>query len=231
MNEKKTAELLYAQRLILWAIGEKPMTRKAICQASGLTESCVISNINQLLDRGLVSIVGEEPTRGRRAPIYAAKKRHPKPDAMSAGRAARTSPTREAVVAAIRLMPMTAMEIAHETGLRYAQVRGFISEVRKNHGSRVVRISSWSQVEGYGPVAVFSLGPGSDAPKIKRTKKERDADWREKNRERIRIMNRAWKAKKDQPVVDFGPFGHLLRAVGATSAASKRYTDNRKVEA
>ena len=33
MNEKKTAELLYAQRLILWAIGEKPMTRRQIGDA------------------------------------------------------------------------------------------------------------------------------------------------------------------------------------------------------
>jgi len=231
MNEKKTAELLYAQRLILWAIGEKPMTRRQIGDALGVTESCVISNLKNLIDRGLVSIVDTVPTTGRPAPIYAAKSKHRKPDPMCAGKTARTSPTREAVIAAIRNVPMTAQEIAHETGLRYAQVRGFISEVRKNHGSRVVRISSWNLIEGYGPVAVYAVGPAPDAPKIKRTKKERDAEWREKNRELIRIQQRAWRAEKSQPIVDFGPFGHLLRHVGATGSASKRFIDARKVEA
>jgi DNA-binding transcriptional regulator GbsR (MarR family) len=230
MKEKKTAELLYSQRLILWAIGEKPMTRRQIGETLGVTETCVISNLNKLTARGLVSVVGDAPTTGRRAPIYAAKTKHPKPDQMFAGKTARTSPTREAVISAIRHIPMTVQEIAHETGLRLTQVNGFICEIRKNHGNRVVRISSWNQLDGYGPVAVYSVGPGPDAPKIKRTKKERDAIWREKNRERIRILHRQWKAKNEKPVVDFGPFGQLLRVVGATSAASKRYSDSRKAE-
>jgi hypothetical protein len=43
-------------------------------------------------------------------------------------------------------------------------------------------------------------------------------------------LHRAWKAKNGNPVVDFGPFGQLLRVVGATSAASKRFSDRRKAE-
>lgn len=231
MSEKKTTELLYAQRMILWAIGEKPMTKRELVDAIGVTESCVISNMKRLMERGLVSIVGHVPTTGRHAPIYAAKSKHKKPDPMGAGKTVRTSPTREAVIAAIRFTPMTAVEIAHETGLKYSQVRGFISDTRMKHGTKVVRISSWNLVEGYGPVAVYAVGPAPDAPKIKRTKKERDAAWRDKNRELIRIQQRAWRAEKSQPIVDFGPFGHLLRLTGATGAASKRFIDSRKVEA
>ena len=230
MNEKKTSDLLYSQRMILWAIGDTPMTRKQICEYVGITESCVISNMKRLMDRGLVSIVGDAPTTGRRAPIYAAKSKHKKPDAMCAGKTSRTSPTREAVIAAIRVTPMTIHEIAHETGMTYVQVSRFVSYVRKEYGNKVVRISSWNLVDGYGPVALYSVGPGADATKIKRTKKQREADWREKNRARITVKYRQWKAKQSLPVVDFGPFEHLIRMAGASASASKRFTDSRKGE-
>lgn len=232
MTEKMTSDLLFAQRMILWAIGEKPMTRKQIQEAVGITESCVISNIRKLNAKGLIHVVGDVPTTGRRAPIYAAKTRHPKPDSKVAGRKSRTSPTREAVVRCLRAGgPLRSIEICQETGLSYAQVRAFIHATRSKDGSKLIRIASWQFVDGYGHVAQYSVGPGPDAPEVKRTKKQREAEWRERNREHIRIQRRAWKAKQGERVVDLGPFADLIRISGAAVSAAKREVNSAKESA
>lgn len=229
MTEKMTSDLLFAQRMMLWAIGEKPMTRKQIQEVVGITESCVISNIRKLQAKGLIQIVGDVPTTGRRAPVYAAKARHPKPDGKVAGRQSRTSPIREAVVSCLRDGgPLRTIEICQETGLSYAQVRGFIHATRSKDGSKLIRISSWQFVDGYGYVAQYGIGPGPDAPEVQRTRKQREAEWRERNREHIRIQRRAWRAKQGEQVVDLGPFAALIRISGAAVSAAKREVKSAK---
>lgn len=231
MIEAKTKELTYAQRIILWSCSQKAKTKSEIREQLGITESCIVSNLRKLREAGFVYICGSKSTTGRRAPVYATHSHHEEPPKTLGGETTKTTRTRAIVAEALKQGQMTSQEIAEFTGLRVSQVRGCIMSWRHGeNGSKYFRVSGWQLIEGYGPVAMYSVGPGQDVRRPVITRQQREVVWREKNRARIREQRRLWDAKRagrSEPVLS-GPFTQLLTFTGAAASASKRTRDEEK---
>lgn len=217
MLEEKTSELTYMQRLVLWATSEAH-TKQEIVKLVSASEGAVINNLRSLMARGLVSIVGDVPTTGRRAPLYKAKVKHAKPARHDGGKDKKPAKTRAIISAAIKGSPMNAREIASYTGLRKEQVYGCISHWREGKCSDYFRIVSWKYEEGQGVgyMPVYGLGPGRDAPKPKVDRKDRDARWRERNRAVIRARDAKRRGK------NASPFGQLFVIAGVGQIIAKQ---------
>ena len=232
MREQKTSTLNYVQLELLWRISIQPMTCSLLSKKMGVTTSCVITNIRVLRKKGLIVICGEEATTGRRAPLYRSIAKHEKPSSSLKGISSTTTIMKALISDAIKESPMTSLEISEYLDIPRGRVSGCMNYYR-NGGlcSDVFRVSGWVLKDGYGPVAVYSCGPGSDILKPPYIRHEADQRWREKNRAKIRAKYHAWQNKKSGiESVCASPFGQLLQFTGATLSASKQASDARRAE-
>lgn len=214
-EDRMVSELTHNQRRALAYLSDAPRTRNELAIAMRCSGSCAVSTLRVLKRKGLITEVGSRSTDGRRAPIYAPKRKHPHPPARElVGANGRTPYRLRSIVAALKGGPLTLEEIAGWIGCKQSQVSVAITYHRDGgRKSDVIRIADWyySSVIGVGWAPLYGLGPGPDARKPKRDKKLVDAAYRERNKARIRVQQGARQQKaKGRAVKVADPFAHLL---------------------
>lgn len=112
---------------------------------------------------------------------------------------------------------LTPIEIAAELGMHRGAVSSSIHYEREKNGSKRIRILRYEPVRGRGGNAmrVYVLGPGRDAPPLKRdpeqNRQEAHARYRRSKAAILDLKSRKRRAKDITALMD--PFGQMARAL------------------
>lgn len=226
MNEQKTKVLTYTQKMILGVLSDGKLTMVDLVSKVGITRSAVTANLRVLKRTGLVFENGSIPTDGRPAAFYDVHVKHPMPAASeNLGKNRKLTPRLRSIFDAIEANgPMTVADMADWIGCEQYCVQSAVSYYREGGDTRTLRITRWTYVKGSakGYMPVFGRGPGVDAPKPKVDKRAYNAEWRERNRAKIRASAAVYRQKKfGKTTVANNPFWQLVSMAGASCAAGK----------
>lgn len=223
MTTKKTKDLSYGMRLVLWALSDKPNCVKDVAKMTGICKASVNDQINLLRDRGLVFQSGSYRSGTKEAALWSVHVPHPKPEQIPGGhRVGAPSKRLQSILDAIADHPMTVAEIADITGATVQNVNSCLTYTRNGgRDSSVVRVAEWVYRDGRGGgwVAVYGPGPGADVKQpATQDRRKYLRRWRELNMARHRAREAA---RHKSSVMAGNPFAQLIQVAGATRHASR----------
>lgn len=222
MNEKKTKRLSHTQRMVLWAVSERPQTASDLALTVGVDVTNIRRAISPLELAGLLFSDSVVKKSGQAAKVYKAHAKHPDPRGDTVGKDNHQAPKLELIVEAITVaeQPLTAQELADATGMDAERVRRAVKYY--SHGKhRRLRIARWVYMQGtgYGWTACYCTSNGVDASKPAANTSFARAEWVKRNkalcqleRQRARV-----KAGKSSPI-----YGHVFAQLLSVAGVSPK---------
>lgn len=219
MNEDAfVTKLGYATGLALHHLSVRPLTIYELADVMGISHSGAAKHVRVLVYRGLVVIQDLRKTggMGRRAPAYASKVPHAKPEEDRCGHNG-IDKSRYAEMKAVLLgQRLTADEIAEDLQVSVASIKTRLRYWRTGeHMGQHFRICSWAKAETERVVMipVYTFGAGQDVPKPKPLGNH-EAVKRYKEKRRA-ILNSRQVARRRSDGAAISPFSQLLVTTGA----------------